>query len=73
MNIQLELALRENSLSRLEAVMAKEKTKLEMARKMKQELDLKNHEIRLTEEQIGGNSSSSVRFANSLQNPSLII
>jgi structural maintenance of chromosome 2 len=43
--------------------MAKEKKKLDAARKSKQELDLKRHEIKLTEEQIGSNSSSSVRQA----------
>jgi structural maintenance of chromosome 2 len=40
--------------------MAREKKKLDQARKIKQELDLKTHEIKLTEEQIGGNSSSSI-------------
>src|ERR1700709_2863007 len=40
--------------------MAREKKKLDQARKIKQDLDLKSHEIKLTEEQIGGNSSSSI-------------
>lgn len=58
--ISKEIGLRENELSELQASMAKEKKKLDAARKTKQELDLKSHEIKLTEEQIGGNSSSSV-------------
>lgn len=57
----------EHELSELQTSMAKEKKKMDSARKAKQELDLKSHEIRLTEEQIGGNSSSSVRStANNL-------
>lgn len=50
----------ELQLSELQTSMAKEKKKMDSARKAKQELDLKSHEIKLTEEQIGGNSSSSV-------------
>ena len=50
----------EFELNELQASMAKEKKKMDSARKAKQELDLKTHEIKLTEEQIGGNSSSSV-------------
>ena len=55
-----ELDERESELSRLQTLLAKEKKKMESARKVKQDLDLKTHEIKLTEEQIGGNSSSSV-------------
>lgn len=55
-----ELHAREAELSELQATMAKEKKKLDSARKAKQELDLKSHEIKLAEEQIGGNSSSSI-------------
>lgn len=55
-----ELRARENELSELHGVMAQEKTKLDSARATKQELDLKSHEIQLTVDQIGGNSSSSV-------------
>ena len=40
--------------------MNKEKKKLDAVRSIKQDLDLKTHEIRLTEEQINSNSSSSV-------------
>ena len=55
-----ELEARENELSSLQSLIAKEKTKLEINRKMKQDLDLKTHEIRLAEEQIASNSSTSV-------------
>jgi len=58
--IATELSSQEAQLMQLQATMAKEKKKLDAARKSKQELDLKNHEIKLTEEQIGGNSSSSI-------------
>lgn len=50
----------EASLRELQAKIAREKSKLDQARKIKQELDLKTHEIRLAEEQIGSNSSSSI-------------
>jgi len=50
----------ELQLSELQSSMAKEKKKMDSARKAMQQLDLKSHEIKLTEEQIGGNSSSSV-------------
>ncbi|KAH6685674.1 RecF/RecN/SMC [Plectosphaerella plurivora] len=50
----------ETSLKQLQATIAKEKSKLDHARKIKQELDLKTHEIKLAEEQIGSNSSSSI-------------
>ncbi|KAL3417306.1 RecF/RecN/SMC N terminal domain-containing protein [Phlyctema vagabunda] len=55
-----ELASNERALADLQATMAREKKKLDQAKKIKQELDLKSHEIKLTEEQIGGNSSSSI-------------
>lgn len=55
-----QLSAHERELSELQALMGKEKKKLDSARRLKQELDLKNHEIKLTEDQIGGNSSSSV-------------
>jgi structural maintenance of chromosome 2 len=58
--ITTELKHQEMQLSSLQATMAKEKKKLDAARKTKQEFDLKTHEIKLTEEQIGSNSSSSV-------------
>ncbi|MCJ1485015.1 Structural maintenance of chromosomes protein 2 [Schaereria dolodes] len=55
-----ELVAQENALQDLQGLMCREKKKLEIVRKVKQELDLKAHEIKLTEEQIGGNSSSSI-------------
>lgn len=58
-----ELTAQEDALATLQATLVREKKKLDAARKMKQELDLKTHEIKLTEEQISGNSSSSVGSA----------
>ncbi|TKA70387.1 hypothetical protein B0A49_03746 [Cryomyces minteri] len=55
-----ELNTQEKALSSLQATIAREEKKLDAAKKTKQELDLKAHEIKLTEEQIGGNSSSSI-------------
>ncbi|KAG9248473.1 hypothetical protein BJ878DRAFT_398575, partial [Calycina marina] len=55
-----ELEANEHALAELQATMAREKKKLDQARRIKQDLDLKSHEIKLTEEQIGGNSSSSI-------------
>jgi structural maintenance of chromosome 2 len=55
-----ELQEQERQLSNLQSTMAREKKRLDAARKTKQDLDLKTHEIKLTEEQISGNSSSSV-------------
>lgn len=48
-------------LDELQQFMAREKKKLDMTKRLKQELNLKNHEIGLTEEQINNNSSSDVR------------
>lgn len=58
--IMKDLRVQETALNDLQATMVREKKKLDSARKTKQELDLKMHEIKLTEEQIGSNSSSSV-------------
>ncbi|KAL9117356.1 MAG: hypothetical protein Q9187_006108 [Circinaria calcarea] len=58
-----ELTTKELALQELQVLMAKEKKKLDLTRRTKQELDLKGHEIKLTEEQIGGNSSSSIIHA----------
>ncbi|CZR62412.1 probable chromosome segregation protein cut14 [Phialocephala subalpina] len=55
-----ELKSNEATLAELQATMAREKKKLDQAKRIKQDLDLKSHEIKLTEEQIGGNSSSSI-------------
>lgn len=59
-DINIQLLKHEVELSELQAMMTKEKKMLDSARKLKQNLDLKLHEIKLTEEQINGNSSSSV-------------
>ncbi|KAK3171285.1 hypothetical protein OEA41_003369 [Lepraria neglecta] len=59
-DLNKELNALESELSELQSFMDKENKKLDSARKAKQELDLKTHEIKLTEEQIGGNSSSSI-------------
>ncbi|KAK2614300.1 hypothetical protein N8I77_001141 [Diaporthe amygdali] len=58
LNRQLREA--EGSLRDLQAKIARERSKLDQARRIKQELDLKSHEIKLAEEQIGSNSSSSI-------------
>ncbi|OBT87231.1 hypothetical protein VE02_04866 [Pseudogymnoascus sp. 03VT05] len=55
-----DLKLAEQRLAELQSIMAREQKKLDQAKKIRQELDLKSHEIKLTEEQIGGNSSSSI-------------
>lgn len=55
-----QLTQNERALRALQETMAKEKKKMDLARATKQEFDLKTHEIKLTEEQINGNSSSSV-------------
>ena len=47
-------------LRQLAAVMESEGKKIEEARKLQQQLDLKDHEIKLSEEQISGNSASRV-------------
>ena len=59
-DITKELDAREAELDVLQAKMAQEKKKTDSSRKAKQDFDLKSHEIKLTEEQIGGNSSSSI-------------
>ncbi|KAL5047252.1 hypothetical protein BDW71DRAFT_47167 [Aspergillus fruticulosus] len=64
--ITREIRSKERVLAALEETMKKEKKKLDAARSIKQDLDLKNHEIKLTEEQIGGNSSSSVSLCSFL-------
>jgi structural maintenance of chromosome 2 len=59
-DITRQLRTAETSLKELDIKIASEKSKLDQARKIKQELDLKSHEIKLAEEQISGNSSSSI-------------
>lgn len=55
-----ELRIQEEQLAELQATMAREKKNLDGIKRMKQEFDLKTHAIQLTEEQISGNSSSSI-------------
>ncbi|OAL72898.1 nuclear condensin complex subunit smc2 [Trichophyton violaceum] len=61
--IMMELRAKERALHILQDTMAREKKKMDLAHSTKQELDLKIHEIKLTEEQINGNSSSSIIHA----------
>ncbi|XXG98565.1 hypothetical protein Hte_004890 [Hypoxylon texense] len=58
--INRQLKETETSLHDLQSRISREKSKLDQARKIKQELDLKAHETKLAEEQISGNSSSSI-------------
>jgi structural maintenance of chromosome 2 len=51
-----------NELRELVAVVEREGKKTEEARKLKQQLDLKEHEIKLSEEQINSNSHSRVCY-----------
>ena len=55
-----ELQKNELELQQLQQLMKNEKQKLADIKSVKQELDLKTHEIKLSEEQIKGNSSSSI-------------
>ena len=59
-HINRQLQEAEGSLRVLQGKISQEKSKIDQARKIKQDLDLKSHEIKLAEEQIGGNSSSSI-------------
>ena len=58
--VKQQLSVEGRTLAEVQATIEGEQTKLDKARKVKQELELKTHEIKLAEEQIGGNSSSSV-------------
>lgn len=55
-----EIEVRESALDELHSAMRREKESLDAARRIEQELELKAHEIKLTEEQISSNSSTSV-------------
>ncbi|KAI5841190.1 hypothetical protein DFP73DRAFT_557205 [Morchella snyderi] len=55
-----QITIETEHLNELQQFMAREKKKLDMMKRLKQELSLKNHEIRLTEEQINSNSSSDI-------------
>jgi structural maintenance of chromosome 2 len=61
--VNAELVSQERALSLLQSTMAREKKKIDAAKKIKQELDLKSHEIGLAEEQISSNSATSVSFS----------
>lgn len=55
-----ELEKHQSELRELQETMRNEQAKLANIKTVKQELDLKTHEIKLAEEQISGNSSSSI-------------
>lgn len=55
-----DIELHEKALSELHSSMAQETKTVDSARKIKQNLDLKSHEVKLIEEQIASNSSTSV-------------
>ena len=58
--ITAEMTAQQDALSTLQATIAREKKKLDAAKKIQQELDLKSHEIQLAEGQINSNSASSI-------------
>ncbi len=58
--VSKELQKNEHDLQKLQQLMKNEQQKLASIKSVKQELDLKTHEIKLSEEQIKGNSSSSI-------------
>ncbi|KAK4193709.1 putative structural maintenance of chromosomes protein 2 [Podospora australis] len=58
--ITRQLKEAEANLGQLHHHITREKSKLDQAKKIKRELDLKAHEIKLAEEQIGSNSASSI-------------
>ena len=58
--ITKELQKNEHELQELQQMMKNEQQKLASIKSVKKELDLKAHEIKLSEEQIKGNSSSSI-------------
>ncbi|KIW66394.1 hypothetical protein PV04_05730 [Phialophora macrospora] len=55
-----DLQKHQSELQQLQETMRQERAKLADMKSVKQELDLKTHEIKLAEEQISGNSSSSI-------------
>jgi structural maintenance of chromosome 2 len=60
--VTTELQSQERALSLLQSTMAREKKKLDGAKRLTQDLDIKRHEIKLAEEQIASNSATSVRI-----------
>ncbi|KAI5307199.1 Rab GDP dissociation inhibitor alpha [Ascosphaera pollenicola] len=61
--ITQELAGKEKELRHLRDLLAREKEKLDYCKAIQERLDLKTHEIKLTEDQINGNASSSIIHA----------
>ncbi|RDA84692.1 hypothetical protein CP532_2762 [Ophiocordyceps camponoti-leonardi (nom. inval.)] len=59
-SITRQLNETEKSLREIQVKIARDKSKLDQARRIKQDLDLKTHEIKLAEDQISNNSSSSI-------------
>ena len=59
-DITRQLSDAEQSLKELQIKIGQEKSKLDQAKRIKQDLDLKTHEIKLAQDQISGNSSSSI-------------
>lgn len=55
-----EIEVQQTALDKLKSIMGKEQQKIEAARGMTQELELKHHEIALAEEQISNNSASTI-------------
>lgn len=58
--VTTELQAQERAIGLLQSTMAREKKKLDGAKKLMQDLDIKHHEIKLAEEQIASNSATSV-------------
>ncbi|KAI9833550.1 MAG: Structural maintenance of chromosomes protein 2 [Phylliscum demangeonii] len=58
-----ELAAQQDALRELQATVVAETAKIEAARALRRELDLKRHELRLAEEQMEGNAASSIIHA----------
>jgi len=61
--VMQHLQQQEQELSALQAAMQAEGEKMKAIKSRKQELDLKTHEIKLTEDQINGNAASSIILA----------
>lgn len=58
--VTAELTDCERQVLQIQSTMARERKKLDAARQLKQELDLKSHEVSLTEQQINSNSSTAI-------------
>ncbi|KAI5291599.1 Structural maintenance of chromosomes protein 2 [Ascosphaera acerosa] len=61
--IMQQLATKEAELRQLQDLLAREKQKLDYCKQTQEQLDLKAHEIKLTQEQIDGNASSAIIHA----------